>query len=267
MSAPAGMEDPISSILDLSDHVAGMAPTMRRMYRYTATVVVLFLLIMVVLLFVGLADNLAFAVLALIALAFGAIALSLLVETDRFYRSYLQRHRAIKLLQEAEPSPKVPDGRTPVARLSAYLAQSNPRLAELARARPETLRYRLALPAAGGASVPFDLAWIAPASAGYRWFRWGDPGFAVLARIGPDAPTLADLDRFADEVTAVSARLPARVQRTILLRVHPEPLPDGVYDRAVGRPIPVRGGNAALEIISENADGTYDLVPHVLGVP
>lgn len=267
MSAPPGIEDPISSIFDLSDHVAEMAPTMRRMYRYTATVVVLFLIIMVVLLFVGLADNLAFALLALIALIFGAVALSLLVETDRFYRSYLDRHRAIKLLQDADPSPRIPEGRTPIARLTRYLAQSNPRLADLLQAHPETLRYRLPLPGPRGTPVAFDLAWVSPASAGHRWLRWGDPGFAVLARIGPDAPSLPEVDRFAEEVSAVAARLPAQVRRAILLRVHPEPMPDGVYDRAIGRRIPVKGGSVPLEIVSENPDGTYDLVPHVLGVP
>jgi hypothetical protein len=267
MSAPPGMEDPISSIFDLSDHVARMAPTMRRMYRYTATVVVLFLVIMVVLLFVGLADNLAFAVLALVALVFGAIALSLLVETDRFYRSFVERHRSIRLLQDADPAPKVPEGRTPVARLTRYLAQTSPRLGEELHLRPDSLRTQVRLPAEGGADAPFDLVWVAPASAGYRWFGAGDAGFAVLARIGPDAPTLADLERFASEVGAVAARLPAQVRRAILLRAHPVPIPEEVYDRAVGRRIPVRGGSVALEIISENADGTYDLVPHVLGVP
>jgi hypothetical protein len=267
MAGPPGMEDPISSIFALSDHVAEMAPTMQRMYRYTATVVVLYLIIMIVLLFVGLSGNLAFAVLALVALVFGAIALSLLVETDRFYRSYLDRHRSIRLLQDADPSPKIPHGRTPVARLTTYLAQSNPRLGELLRLHPDSLRYAVAMRASGGASVTFDMAWVAPASAGYRWLRWGDPGFAVLARIGPDAPNLPDLDRFAEEVAAVSQRLPARVRRAILLRAHPVPIPDEVYDRTVGRRIPVRGGTASLEIVSENPDGTYDLVPHVLGVP
>ncbi|HEV2428789.1 MAG TPA: hypothetical protein VGV64_02950, partial [Thermoplasmata archaeon] len=88
MFAPPGVEDPISAIFDLSDRVADMAPTMRRMYRYTATVIVAFLLIMVFLLFVGLAQNVVYALLALVAIVFGFVALSLLRETDRFYRAF-----------------------------------------------------------------------------------------------------------------------------------------------------------------------------------
>ncbi|HZY92244.1 MAG TPA: hypothetical protein VFG07_05685 [Thermoplasmata archaeon] len=266
MYRPTGMEDPISAIFDLSDRVADMAPTMRRMYRYTATVVVLFLVIMIILLFVGLAANLFFALLALAAIVFGAIALSLLRETDRFYRTFLDRHRSIKLLQDAEPSPKVPAGPTPVQRLARYLTQSNPRVAALLSTRPESLRYRVAL-AAKGNTLPFDLVLSTPSSLGYRTLGWGDPGFAVVARVAPETLGLPDLERFGDDVRAFSRKLPARVVRTILLRVGGPPLPEAVYDYAVGHPLEVRGGRAALEIVTEQADGTYDFVPHVLGVP
>ncbi|HEV2520227.1 MAG TPA: hypothetical protein VGX00_06365 [Thermoplasmata archaeon] len=266
MSAPPGAEDPISAIFELTDRASEMAPTIRRMYRYTATVIVLFLAIMVFLLLVGLSGNLAFAVLSLIAIAFGFVALSLLVETDRFYRSFAERYRRIKLLQDAEPSPKIPTGRTPMQRLVHYLAQSNPRVLNQLHEHPESLRYRVRL---GSPARPlaFDLAIIAPASAGYRWLRAGDAGFALLARLGPDAPTVADLEQFAEEVEGASKRLPARVVRAILLRLHDEPIGESVHDFAVGHPLNVAGGKVAIEIVSERPDGTYDLVPHILGVP
>ena len=266
MYPPPGVEDPISAIFDLSDRVAEMAPTMRRMYRYTATVVVLFLAIMVILLFVGLADNLVFALMALIALIFGAIALSLLRETDRFYASYLGRHRAIKLLQEADPTPKIPAGRTTVERLGRYLAQSSLRVKALLDARPEALRYRVTLPVKGG-DGGFDLAIVSPGSTLYRWTGWGDPGFAALARIAPETLTPVDIDRFAHDVRAVAKRLPARVARAILLRPKPGAVPEAVYDLAVGHPVEVPGGSVTVEIVTEQPNGTYDLVPHILGVP
>jgi hypothetical protein len=266
MHTPAGAEDPISAIFDLSDRVAQMAPTMRRMYRYTATVVVLFLIIMVFLLLVSLAHNLFFALLALVAIAFGVIALGLLRDTDRFYRAYVERQRSIRLLQDAEPSPKIPDGPTPVQRLVRYLAQSNPKIAAYLGAHPDSLRYRVELPGKGG-TYGFDLLLVAPGDRLYQYFGWGDPGFAVLARTGPDAPTVQDLDRFAQELRAVAKKLPARVSRAILLRPHAGPLPEAVYDYAVGHPIEMGESRIAVEIVTEQPDGTYDFIPHVLGVP
>lgn len=266
MYPPPGVEDPISAIFDLSDRVAEMAPTMRRMYRYTATVVVLFLIIMVFLLFVGLRDNLFFALLALVALVFGGLALSLLRETDRFYASYLGRHRTIKLLQEADPTPKVPAGRTPVERLGRYLAQTSPRIKAYLDARPEALRYRVTLPGKGGTPA-FDLVIVAPGSALYRWTGWGDGGFAALARLAPEALAPADITQMAQDVRAAARRLPARVVRAILLRPTPGPVPEAVYDLAVGHPVDVPGGALTVEIVTEQANGTYDLVPHIVGVP
>jgi hypothetical protein len=266
MAASSGAEDPISSIFELTDRASEMAPTIRRMYRYTATVIVLFLVIMVFLLLVGLSANLAFAVLALVAIGFGFVALSLLVETDRFYRSFAERYRRIKLLQDAEPTPKVPPGRTPMQRLVRFLAQSNPRVAAHLHEHPESLRYRVRL---GEVASPlaFDMAIVAPASLAFRWVRFGEPGFAILARLGPDAPTVADLEQFAEDVVRASKRLPARVTRALLVRLHPEPITESVHDFAVGHPVSVPGGQIAVEIVSEQSDGTYDLVPHILGVP
>ncbi|HYK92972.1 MAG TPA: hypothetical protein VEY07_02890 [Thermoplasmata archaeon] len=266
MYPPTGLEDPISAIFDLSDRVADMAPTMRRMYRYTATVVVLFLVIMIVLLFVGLAANLFFALLALAAIVFGAIALSLLRETDRFYQVFLERHRSIKLLQDAEPSPKVPAGPTPVQRLARYLVQSNARLAAVVSAHPEYLRYRVNLDPQGS-TLPFDLVLRTPSPMGSRVLGWGEPGFAVVARLGPENPTLSDLERFGADVAAYSRKTATRVVRAILVRVGGGSLPEPVYDYAVGHPLELRRGRVTLEVVSELPDGTYDFVPHVLGVP
>jgi len=266
MYAPPGAEDPISAIFELSDRAAEMGKTVRRMYRYTATVVVLFLVIMVFLLFVGLATNLFFSLLALIALIFGGIALSLLRETDRFYGTFVERHRAIKLLQDAEPTPKIPPGRTPLERLGRYLSQSSPTIAEYLATHPDALRYQVKLDGRGP-GVAVDLAIVAPGSPSHRWLGWGDAGFAVVARVGPDAPTVPDVERYAEELRRVARRLPGRLRRAILLRVHPVPIPEAVYEYAVGHPLDLPGGPVPIEIVSEEANGTYDLVPHVLGVP
>jgi hypothetical protein len=267
---PPGAEDPIGAIFDLSDRTAQMAPTIRRMYRYTATVVVVYLLIMAFLLLDSLAHDIILAGLAIVALAFGVIALSLLRETDRFFRTFSQRHRAIRLFRDADPAPKVPEGRTPAERLARYLTQSNARIEELLREDPSALRLRVELPG-DRRKVYFDLAIVAGGSGGYRALGWGRAGFSVLARLGPDAPTPADLEGFERDVAEVAPHLEGLPVRAILLRAHPQPLSDAAYDYAVGHPVRVRRGftegRCSLEIVSENPDGTYDFVPFVLGVP
>ena len=267
---PPGVEDPIAAAFDLSDRAAQMEPTIRRMYRYTATVLVLYLLIMVVLFLLALGRDPFLALLALGAIAVGVIALSLVRETDRFFRSFAQRHRVIRLFRDAEPAPKIPEGRTPVERLARYLATSNATLERWVREHPESLRFRVALPG-GLARAPFDLVLTRPGSWSYRTFGLGYGGFTVLARVGPDAPTLYDLESFAAEVTAVAPALAGLPLRAILLRQHPVPLIEPAYDFAVGHPIPVRRGatvgRCTLEVIGENPDGTYELIPYVLGLP
>ncbi|MCI4363738.1 MAG: hypothetical protein L3K13_05475 [Thermoplasmata archaeon] len=262
MFSPPGVEDPISALFDLSDRVAQMAPTVRRMYRYTAVVVVLFLVIMLVLLLITVRTNGFLAILAFIAIAVSVVALSLLRETDRFFRSFVLRHRSIRLLRDAEPRARIPEGRTPVERLARHLAQANPRVEALVRDHPDALRYRAE---AGG--VPFDLLLVAPADRAYSVLRWGEPGFAIVARLAPETLGVADLERFAGELRTVAPRLGGRLVRAILLRANPAPLGEPVYEYAVGHPVDLRGSHVAIEIITENADGSYDFVPHVLGVP
>ena len=69
----------------------------------------------------------------------------------------------------------------------------------------------------------------------------------------------------------VTPGLEGRLSRVILLRSGSVPLPEDVYEYAVGHPVTVPWGfrreRVTLEIISENPGGTYDFVPHVLGVP
>jgi hypothetical protein len=268
--APPGVEDPISATFDLSDRVAQLAPTVRRMYRYTATILLIWIVIMALLILIGLGGSLVLSLLAVLGLVAGVIALTTLRETDRFFRAFVQRHRIIRLLREADPVSKIPEGRTPIERLARYLADSSDRVETAVREDPGRLRLRVSLPARP-AAVAFDLALVVQG----RWpggrLGFGDPGFAVLARSGPDAPTVADLDRLSRDAAAAAPALGARVARLILLRTHPVPLPEDVYEYAVGHPAVIPNGYAPatvpVEIITEAADGSYEFVPHVLGVP
>jgi hypothetical protein len=270
VNAPPGVEDPISAIFDLSDRVAEMAPTVRRMYRYTATIVVLWILLMIVVVLVTLGSSFPIAVLGVVGLVVGILGLGLLRETDRFFRAFVLRHRTIRLVRDAEPVARIPEGRTPVERITRYLAGSNPTVERQLRQDPSSLRYRVELPA-GGRNIPFDLVLVRPGSFGYRVFGGGDPGFAVLVRVDGGTGVLDSLRQLEADVSAVAPRLPGAPARVILLRTRTDPLPQDAYDYALGHPLEIRRGighyRTSLEVVTENADGTYDFVPHVLGVP
>lgn len=270
MATSPGVEDPVSAIFELSERAAAMGPVVRRLYRYTAVILVLWILIMAVVLLLSLASAGWLAVLALLGLGAGVIALGLLRQTDRFFTDFTRRYRWIQLVRDADPAQPVPEGRTPIERLTRHLAATNPRIEALLKSRPEAVEYRGGV-TVGGTPVSFDLLLQAPAGALSRTFGWGSPGFAVLARVGPETPTLEDLQRLGADALAVAPQLTGRLARVILLRAGGPALAEPVYEYAIGHPIKVRWGREAtpvcLEVVSEQPGGHYDLVPHVLGVP
>jgi hypothetical protein len=267
---PSGVEDPISAIFDLADRAAEMAPTVRRMYRYTASIVVIWIVLTAFVTLVTFGSTPLLAVLSFFGLVAGVIALSLLRRTDRFFGSFVQRHRSIRLVRDADPVVKVPEGRTPVERLGRYLVQSSPAVESTIREDPAAMRYRVQLPATG-APRPFDLVVARAGGALWKSLGRGEGGFAVLARLAPETVTVEDLRRLEADAVAVAPQLPEAVARLILLRPKTAPLAEDAYEYAVGHPVVFHRGfgsyRASLEVISENPDGTYDFVPHVLGVP
>jgi hypothetical protein len=270
VNPPPGVEDPISSIFDLSDRVAQMAPTVRRLYRYTAVILVLWIVIMAIVTLFTFGSNFLIAGLAIVGFIVGVIALSLLRQTDAFFRGFVQRHRAIRLVREADPVVKIPEGRTPIERLNRYLVEENPTVARLVHDHSDAVRYRITL-SGRGRSVPFDLVIERPGSWFARTLGTGDPGFAVVARLATGAITLVDLQRMEADVVDSLPSFRGVPLRLILLRPQPAPLPEDAYEYAVGHPVLLGGRlthhRASLEVITENPDGTYDFVPRVLGVP
>ncbi len=247
-----------------------MAPVVRRLYRYTAAILSIWIVIMIVVILVGLASAGWLSVLALIGLAAGVIALGLLRQTDGFFREFVQRHQWIRLVQDAEPVAKIPEGRTPVERLARYLASSSPRIEQRISAAPASARFRVT-ERASGRDIPFDLVISEPSGTLARWLRSEQAGFAVVARVGSASPTMAEVRQLETDAVLASKSLEGRLARIILLRTQPGPLAEEVYDYAVGHPVFVSWGfgrhRVTIEIITENPNGTYDFVPHVLAVP
>jgi len=125
---------------------------------------------------------------------------------------------------------------------------------------------------ANPSSGNFDLVLAAPGSSLFRATGFGAPGFAVIARLA-SGPTVSipEMEALARDAPEASRRLGAAVVRIILLRPQPTPLAEEAYEYAVGHPATWRQSmtdyRVPVEIITESPDGTYDLIPHILGVP
>ncbi|MDE1819891.1 MAG: hypothetical protein KGJ23_04695 [Euryarchaeota archaeon] len=269
-AAPPGVEDPISAIFDLSDRVAAMAPTARRMYWANMVIALFWTFLTLIVLVTGLRTNAVLALIGFLGFGLGLFALYLLRETDRFFRGFVARHRTIRLVRDAEPIVKIPEGRTPIERLAHHFSTSNEKVGEALRENPDRLRYQKSWPVKGR-DVKFDLAIAKPG--GFRWglTGGGNPGFVLLARVGPETVQLSDLQQMEVDLRAIAGRLPGRVARCVLLRPKGTPLSHEVYEYATGHPSVLRKGlhsyRVSTEIVTENPDGTYEFVPVVVGVP
>src|SRR5207245_4961250 len=129
----------------------------------------------------------------------------------------------------------------PLERRARDLTDSCPPVEALVRLDPSSVRYKVELPASGR-SVPFDLVIERRGGSLFRTVGIGEPGFAILARQGPDAPTRSDLERLEHDVESVARRMDSLPVRAILLRTKPIPIPEEVYEFAVGHPVFLRRG-------------------------
>lgn len=268
--APPGVEDPISAIFDLSDRVAAMAPTARRMYWANMLIGVFWLFLTLVVILLGLRYSAALSLLGALGFVLGLFALYLLRQTDRFFRGFVARHRTIRLVRDAEPIVRVPEGRTPIERLAHHFSTSNEKVGEALRENPDRLRYQKTWDVKGR-TVKFDLAIARPG--GFRWglTGGGDGGFVVLARLGPETVDVKDLQQLELDLRTIAPKLPGQPVRCVLLRPKGSPLSHEVYEYAVGHPVMLRKGlrtyRLSTEIVTESPDGTYEFVPVVVGVP
>jgi len=265
MSGPSGVEDPVSAIFDLADHAAGMAPTVRRMYRYTASIVVIWIVLMAFVTIGTLGGAPWLAILSFIGLVAGVIALGLLRQTDRFFGSFVQRHRSIRLIRDADPVVKIPEGRTPIERLARYLSASNPTVEAWTRQEGGSGRYRVGFPSSGR-EVPFDLVIAKPGGALWRALGRGDRGFAILGRVANEPLTIEQLRQMQSDAQAVTPSLPGAIVRLILVRAKATTLPEDVYEYAVGHPVELRRGLARFRSTLETVSYTHLTLPTICSV-
>jgi hypothetical protein len=256
-------DDPIHGIFDLADRAAAAAPRLLRISRATTILLAATLGIVAYLLFAVFATNLLSVILGVLTLAGGGVAILLMRENERFYGEYVERHRTILRLQDADPTPPVPEGRGPADRLLLHLRSTNARIERAVSRDPKVARFRVQA-SVGGSTRAFDLLLLAPHQ---RWSSGDGAGFAVLARVASSGIEADNVIQFAQDLAAVAPRLKEPLARAILLAPRGKSISVAAYEAARSKPIAAGGRAVPLELIAERPDGTYDLVPLLVDAP
>jgi len=175
-----------------------------------------------------------------------------------------RRLAAIEMLEKAGPA-TIPAGPNPMERFLGHLG-SDPRhkgpIEEWRRAGAMASLVK----GASGASYEFDLHLVRPSGAGARR--------SLYLKRAPGPPTLRDIDDIEAAVKDVTGATGSLPERVIILYTPPRGTGPGagpgdeVYDRLMERHISGRVGwtgyACAIELVSEQPDGTYDMVPFKL---
>jgi len=202
----------------------------------------------------------------------GWIILDMLRDIRRFFDFYVVRHAVIKAVRDSNPVVKIPDGPDPVARLLAYLKKASPETAHV-MSQANTVKRAVSLRGASGIAHDFDAIVIAQPSSLWSLTGWAYPGWCMLVKSFAGPPKLDELKYLkhaAEDVVAVLKTPPSRV---IALWQMKDGLSvgDDAYQFVTSQVVNFRRhGDAflcSLEIIGEEEDGTYDLVPFVVQNP
>ena len=211
-------------------------------------------------------------VLLLVLYALGWIILDLLRDLRKFFDYYVVRHGVIKAVRDANPEVRIPEGPDPVSRLLAYLRKASPEN-EHVLSQPGAVKRPVQLRGASGVAHDFDAMVLAEPSSLWSLTGWAYPGWVIFIKKYEAPPKLEDLKYLKHAAEDSLAVLKVPLSRVIALWSMKEGLTvsDDAYQFATGQVVIFRRHGdvflCSLEMIAENEDGTYDLVPYVVQTP
>ena len=266
--APGG---PFSALILLAREPSGRAQRMARLLRLMAALFVplLFLLAADAMLLCA-GETLLWrlppeggAVMDALLLLVGLGALLAIAVSDPLLEWVALRLGTIEDCERAGPA-RIPPGRTPLERYLRFLlsdARQRPGLEEMFR----TAKMGGTVNGASGAAHPFDLYLQLPAGTAF-----GRP-WSVFVRVLDRPPVMADIDGLESDVRDVVAATATPPARVVLIYAPDtsgpffERVEDAVFERLMERHLSGKAGwksyCCAVELLTEEPDGTYDLVP------
>ncbi len=202
----------------------------------------------------------------------GWIILDMLRDLRKFFDYYAVRHGVILAVRSADPAVRIPEGPDPVTRLLAHIRKASPET-EHVMSRPESTKFNVSIRGAGGITHNFDAMVLAEPSSLWSLVGWAYPGWCILVK-KYDAPPRLDelkyLKHAAEDVAAARKVPPTRVIALYPVRGGTTVAEDA-YQFVTTEVVTLkhRGDvfNCSLELIGEDEDGTYDLVPFIVQSP
>ncbi len=258
------VENPISSIFDLSEDVAKQAPVIKSMVKYASAFIFIWLFVNFILMLVFLGSNFLLFLIMVGVFITGIMAIILLRRMSRFFKYYVARHRSITAVREMDPMVYAPKGNNAIERFMTFLRGHNKDLygTNVEVAMPGIVQGQL------GKSYSFDT--YIKESPGTLWniFGLGKHGFSIYVKYFDHSPTINEIKAFKDAVEDVTARTRVPPSRVVALweRKEDEILSDDTYKFVMENMVKgkhrVRTFACSMEIVSET-DGTYDFIPYM----
>lgn len=265
------IENPISAMFDLSEDVSREAEQIHKMIRYSK-VFIAFWLIVNFIIALSAIGNLIVSIGLFVLFIIGVLALRQLFRTDRFFKYYVMRHKAIRSVRDADPVVYIPQGSTSARRLMTYLTNNDKRMASALSSGKAVSKEQAMLKGKTGVFYSFDFYIYTNQSRLYRYLGVGEPGGAMYIKELKKAPVLEDLKALDAAIADVTkaTRLPPR--RVVLLwtRGEGDELDDRTYEHLttnvtkaqVGR----KGYVCSIQLVIENTDNTYEFIPFMADV-
>jgi len=202
----------------------------------------------------------------------GWIILDMLRDIRKFFDFYVVRHAVIKAVRDANPVVKIPEGPDPVARLLTYLKHASSDT-EHVMSQPDAVKRGVTLRGASGIAHDFDAMVLAQPSSLWSLIGWAYPGWCMLVKMFGGPPKLDELKYLKHAAEDVAATMKVPPSRVIALwqMKDGQSISDEAYQFVTSQVVTFRHHGdtfvCSLEIVGEDEDGTYDLVPFVVQNP
>jgi hypothetical protein len=261
------VENPISALFDLSEDVNKEAPRFRKLVRYAAVFIVIWLAVDFVLILATIQGNILVGVLLMAIFVLGLATLGLLANLNDFFRYYVARHQAIMSVRTDDPIVKVPAGPTPGGRLLTHLRNRNPELNHLYA--PDYSPIPVKVRGRSGNFHHLDVHLFRPSGPLWGLIGGGYPGYQLMVRTFVNAPRpeeLMNLKGAAEDISGDNRVPPSRVI-ALWPRRNGDDLSEESYDLLMSQVVEFSHRRkhyaSSLELIVENLDGTYEFIPYV----
>jgi hypothetical protein len=248
-------DNPTSALFDLAEHMSDNYHKIIYIKYYAYLFIGITIILLIILsLFLLAEGNFAFLIIFIALLISGIMLLRLVIFTKNFLNDFDKNFRAIKLVRDIDPIPKVPDGRTQLERFEIYLKNYDPSVSTELKDGVD-INKNIALGKSKWSLAMFR-----------RARSFGPTGYLLLTKIIKGEPKLGDFIKLEKKLETVAKEFMLPDRMIILYRApkNYNGISDDLYSYLTeknhfilkgGKQIPLK-----LQLFVEHA-GRYEIIP------